>query len=69
MIKSLVAKYVSLYLEEYVHLSRDQFQQLSLWSGDVVLKNLELKQVPLHSIQLPFEIKSGRIKIVLKKNF
>lgn len=60
-IESYIAPLLMGYIDKYVKLRTEDFQ-LSLWGGDVVLNNLDLRlDVIEEAIQLPIIFKSGHI--------
>jgi hypothetical protein len=59
--ESVVADALLLYLGDYVkNLSGEQLK-ISVFSGNVVLNNLELKGEALHAFNLPFHVVKGFI--------
>ncbi|XP_048244061.1 vacuolar protein sorting-associated protein 13B-like isoform X2 [Haliotis rufescens] len=60
-IESYIAPLLLGYVDKYVKLSQEDFQ-VSLWGGDVVLNNLDLRLDVLQDVlQLPIMFKSGHI--------
>ncbi|KAK9053434.1 hypothetical protein SSX86_030068 [Deinandra increscens subsp. villosa] len=47
------------YLGEYVHGLSSEALRISVWKGDVVLKDLKLKADALNSLKLPVTVKAG----------
>ncbi|KAK4783252.1 hypothetical protein SAY86_007626 [Trapa natans] len=55
------------YLGEYGHGLSAEALRISVWKGDVVLKDLKLKAEALNSLKLPLTVKAGFVgKITLK---
>ncbi|KAI3512412.1 hypothetical protein L1887_19727 [Cichorium endivia] len=55
------------YLGEYVHGLSSEALRISVWKGDVVLKDLKLKAEALNSLKLPVTVKAGFVgQITLK---
>ncbi|ONK67151.1 uncharacterized protein A4U43_C06F16540 [Asparagus officinalis] len=55
------------YLGEYVEGLSNEALRISVWKGDVVLKDLKLKAEALNSLKLPITVKAGFVgKITLK---
>ncbi|CAA6659808.1 unnamed protein product [Spirodela intermedia] len=58
------------YLGEYVHGLSTELLRISVWKGDVVLKDLNLKAEALNSLKLPVIVRAGFIgSITLKVLF
>ncbi|AAF79523.1 F21D18.20 [Arabidopsis thaliana] len=57
------------YLGEYVHGLSTEALRISVWKGDVVLKDLKLKAEALNSLKLPVAVKSGFVGTITLKNF
>ncbi|KAL2906378.1 putative vacuolar protein sorting-associated protein 13A [Bienertia sinuspersici] len=55
------------YLGEYVHGLSLEALRVSVWKGDVVLKDLKLKAEALNSLKLPVTVKSGFIGTITLK--
>ncbi|XP_074383059.1 uncharacterized protein LOC141724723 isoform X2 [Apium graveolens] len=55
------------YLGEYVHGLSAEALRISVWKGDVVLKDLKLKAEALNSLQLPVTVKAGFIGTITLK--
>ena len=61
MFESQVAYYLNNYLGKYVYGLDTQSLRISVFKGDVVLRNLKLKPDALADLDLPVTIKSGLI--------
>lgn len=55
------------YLGEYVHGLSSEALRISVWKGDVVLKDLKLKAEALNSLQLPVTVKAGFVGTITLK--
>ncbi|KAK8558017.1 hypothetical protein V6N13_050367 [Hibiscus sabdariffa] len=55
------------YLGEYVHGLSLEALKISVWKGDVVLKNLNLKAEALNSLNLPVTVKAGFVGTIILK--
>ncbi|KAI4344734.1 hypothetical protein L6164_011925 [Bauhinia variegata] len=55
------------YLGEYVHGLSSEALRISVWKGDVVLKDLKLKAEALNALKLPFTVKAGFIGSITLK--
>ncbi|CDY58704.1 BnaC08g46570D [Brassica napus] len=55
------------YLGEYVHGLSTEALRISVWKGDVVLKDLKLKAEALNSLKLPVAVKSGFVGTITLK--
>ncbi|CAN1281796.1 Intermembrane lipid transfer protein vps13A [Linum perenne] len=55
------------YLGEYVHGLSSEALRISVWKGDVVLKDLKLKAEALNSLNLPVTVKAGFIGTITLK--
>ncbi|KAH9312824.1 hypothetical protein KI387_027859, partial [Taxus chinensis] len=55
------------YLGEYVHGLSTEALKISVWKGDVVLKDLQLKAEALNSLKLPITVKAGFLGSVTLK--
>ncbi|KAL3505576.1 hypothetical protein ACH5RR_030958 [Cinchona calisaya] len=55
------------YLGEYVHGLSAEALRISVWKGDVVLKDLKLKAEALNSLKLPVTVKAGFIGTITLK--
>eukprot|EP00760_Papus_ankaliazontas_P002729 PhM_4_TR11251/c0_g1_i1/m.70043/K19525/VPS13A_C; vacuolar protein sorting-associated protein 13A/C len=67
MLEKFVASLVTTYLGRYVsNIDRDSIN-LSLWHGDAVLKNLELRPSALDQLNLPLTIARGTIGLIQLK--
>uniref|UniRef100_H3AXY1 Vacuolar protein sorting 13 homolog A n=1 Tax=Latimeria chalumnae TaxID=7897 RepID=H3AXY1_LATCH len=65
--ESLVVDVLNKFLGDYVvNLDSNQLK-LGIWGGDVVLKNLEIKENAISQLDVPFKVKAGHIsKLDLK---
>lgn len=59
MFESQVAYYLNTYLGKYVYGLDPQSLKISVFKGDVVLRNLKLKPDALADLDLPVTVKSG----------
>ncbi|KAK4798434.1 hypothetical protein SAY86_030760 [Trapa natans] len=55
------------YLGEYVHGLSAEALRISVWKGDVVLKDLKLKSEALNSLKLPLTVKAGFVGTITLK--
>lgn len=55
------------YLGEYVHGLSVEALRISVWKGDVVLKDLKLKAEALNSLRLPVTVKAGFVGTITLK--
>lgn len=55
------------YLGEYVHGLSAEALRISVWQGDVVLKDLKLKAEALNSLKLPVRVKAGFVETITLK--
>ncbi|XP_073302377.1 uncharacterized protein [Primulina huaijiensis] len=55
------------YLGEYVHGLSAEALRISVWKGDVVLKDLKLKAEALNSLKLPVTVKAGFLGTITLK--
>ncbi|CAJ1940745.1 unnamed protein product [Sphenostylis stenocarpa] len=55
------------YLGEYVHGLSSEALRISVWKGDVVLKDLKLKAEALNALKLPVTVKSGFVGTITLK--
>ncbi|XP_010524589.1 PREDICTED: uncharacterized protein LOC104802610 [Tarenaya hassleriana] len=55
------------YLGEYVHGLSTEALRISVWKGDVVLKDLKLKAEALNSLKLPVTVKGGFVGTITLK--
>ncbi|KAJ0228735.1 Vacuolar protein sorting-associated protein 13 [Hirschfeldia incana] len=55
------------YLGEYVHGLSTEALRISVWKGDVVLRDLKLKTEALNSLKLPVAVKSGFVGTITLK--
>ena len=61
-LESYVAPFLTSYLKRYIRNLTSEDLKLSIWGGDVVLTNLELKLDILESeLDMPFAVESGHI--------
>jgi vacuolar protein sorting-associated protein 13B len=61
-IESYITPIILSYVDKYVKNVRVEDSQISLWGGDVVFQNLDLKlDVLEEELQLPFNFLSGHI--------
>lgn len=61
-IESYITPIILTYLEKYVKNIRPEDSQVSLWGGEVVFQNLDLKlDVLEEELSLPFQFLSGHI--------
>ncbi|GFZ13853.1 calcium-dependent lipid-binding family protein [Actinidia rufa] len=56
-----------MYLGEYVHGLSAEALRISVWKGDVVLKDLKLKAEALNSLKLPVTVKAGFVGTITLK--
>ncbi|XP_077994048.1 intermembrane lipid transfer protein VPS13A-like isoform X3 [Glandiceps talaboti] len=65
--ESLITDLMNKYLGDFVeNLDKSQLK-LSIWGGDIVLNNLDLKESALDELDLPVKVKSGHLgKLTLK---
>lgn len=61
MFEGTVAYYLNNYLGKYVHGLDQNSLKISVFKGDVVLRNLKLKAEALADLDLPVSVKSGLI--------
>lgn len=59
MFEGQVAYYLSKYLGQYVNGLDAESLKISVWRGDVELRNLSLKPEALQSLDLPIRVKAG----------
>lgn len=64
MMKSVVAKYLTKYLSEYIETLDKSQMEMQFWEGHATLENLVLLSTAFSSHDLPFKIKKGIIKLV-----
>ncbi|KOM33389.1 hypothetical protein LR48_Vigan01g294500 [Vigna angularis] len=55
------------YLGEYVHGLSTEALRISVWKGDVVLKDLKLKAEALNALKLPVTVKAGFVGTITLK--
>ncbi|XP_077862759.1 intermembrane lipid transfer protein VPS13A-like [Saccoglossus kowalevskii] len=65
--ESIITDLMNKYLGDFVeNLDKSQLK-LSIWGGDIVLQNLDLKESALDDLDLPIKVKSGHLgKLTLK---
>lgn len=61
MFEAQVAYYLNNYLGKYVYGLDQQSLKISVFKGDVVLRNLKLKPEALADLDLPITVKSGLV--------
>jgi vacuolar protein sorting-associated protein 13A/C len=67
MLEAQAAYYLNQYLGGYVRGLDPQSLKISVFAGDVVLTNLQLRPEALNSLNLPITVKSGLLgKLTLK---
>jgi vacuolar protein sorting-associated protein 13A/C len=67
MFEAQVAYYLNLYLGKYLYGLDAESLKISVWRGDVELKNLSLRPEALQDLELPVTVKSGLLgKLTLK---
>lgn len=67
MFEGQLAYYLNRYLGTYVNGLDPQSLKVSVFSGDVVLNNLQLKPTALAELNLPVSVKSGLLgRLTLK---
>eukprot|EP01025_Chloroclados_australasicus_P001122 TRINITY_DN10334_c0_g1_i3.p2 TRINITY_DN10334_c0_g1~~TRINITY_DN10334_c0_g1_i3.p2 ORF type:complete len:160 (-),score=29.58 TRINITY_DN10334_c0_g1_i3:47-478(-) len=67
MFEAQVAYYLNRYLGQYVQGLDPESLKISVWSGNVTLRNLKLKPEALADLNLPVTVKSGMLgKLDLK---
>lgn len=59
MFEAQVAYYLNLFLGKYVTGLDAESLKISVWKGDVELRNLQLKPEALQELNLPITVKSG----------
>ncbi|TQE02762.1 hypothetical protein C1H46_011591 [Malus baccata] len=67
MFEAYVLHLLRRYLGEYVHGLSAEALRISVWQGDVVLKDLKLKAEALNSLKLPVTVKAGFIGTITLK--
>eukprot|EP00250_Pteridium_aquilinum_P021886 c25256_g1_i1 orf=924-13886(-) len=67
MFEAQVLQLLRQYLGEYVHGLSAEALKISVWQGDVVLKDLQLKAEALNSLKLPVTVKAGFLGSVTLK--
>lgn len=67
MFEAHVLHLLKRYLGEYVHGLSLEALKVSVWKGDVVLKDLKLKAEALNSLKLPVTVKAGFIGTITLK--
>jgi vacuolar protein sorting-associated protein 13A/C len=67
MFEAQVAYYLNLYLGKYVQGLDANALKISVWKGDVELRNLQLKPEALQDLNLPITVKAGLLgRLTLK---
>lgn len=67
MFEAQAAHYLNLYLGTYVSGIDENSLRVSVWSGNVELRNLILKPEALNALNLPITVKSGLLgRLTLK---
>ena len=64
-LESYITPLIMGYVDKYVKLRQEDFQ-LSLWGGDAVLNNLDLRLDELEKVRFSTEIFSGKLENTLK---
>jgi vacuolar protein sorting-associated protein 13A/C len=59
MFEAQVTYYLNLYLGKYLHGLDAESLKISVWKGDVELRNLQLRTEALAELQLPIAVKAG----------
>ncbi|KAK8477173.1 hypothetical protein V6N11_019518 [Hibiscus sabdariffa] len=67
MFEAQVLDLIRKYLGEYVHDLSLETLRISVWQGDVVLKDLKLKAEALNSLNLPVAVKAGFVGTITLK--
>ncbi|XP_028786889.1 uncharacterized protein LOC114742843 [Neltuma alba] len=67
MFESHVLHLLRRYLGEYVHGLSTEALRISVWKGDVVLKDLKLKAEALNALKLPVTVKAGFVGAITLK--
>jgi vacuolar protein sorting-associated protein 13A/C len=67
MFEAHVLHLLRLYLGEYVRGLSVEALKISVWKGDVVLKDLQLKAEALNALKLPITVKAGFLGSVTLK--
>eukprot|EP00756_Hemistasia_phaeocysticola_P051502 Hpha_TRINITY_DN26679_c0_g1::TRINITY_DN26679_c0_g1_i1::g.86048::m.86048/K19525/VPS13A_C; vacuolar protein sorting-associated protein 13A/C len=62
ILKHLVQRKIAYYLERYVSNFDKHALQLSVWGGEVVLLNLDIRTSALDELDLPISVEKGRIE-------
>jgi vacuolar protein sorting-associated protein 13A/C len=67
MFEAQVAFYLNQYLGKYVYGLDAESLRISVWNGDVELRNLQLKPEALAELNLPITVKAGLLgRLTLK---
>ncbi len=67
VLEAQVAYYLNFYLGKYVHGIDAESLRISVWKGDVELRNLALKPEALQELDLPITVKAGLLgRLTLK---
>nr|DAD29104.1 TPA_asm: hypothetical protein HUJ06_030572 [Nelumbo nucifera] len=67
MLEAHVLHLLRQYLGEYVHGLSAEALRISVWKGDVVLRDLKLKAEALNSLRLPVTVKAGFVGTITLK--
>ncbi|XP_052204938.1 uncharacterized protein LOC127809843 isoform X2 [Diospyros lotus] len=67
MFEAHVVHLLRKYLGEYVHGLSAEALRISVWKGDVILKDLKLKAEALNSLKLPVTVKAGFVGTITLK--
>ncbi|CAN4121397.1 unnamed protein product [Withania somnifera] len=67
MFEKMVLHLLRRYLGEYVHGLSSEALRISVWKGDVVLKDLKLKAEALNSLKLPVTVRAGFVGTITLK--
>jgi hypothetical protein len=59
MFEQQIAYWLNVYLGKYVHGLDAESLRISVWQGDVELRNLALKPEALQDLDLPITVKAG----------
>lgn len=67
MLEAHALHFLRRYLGEYVHGLSSEALKISVWKGDVVLRDLQLKAEALNALKLPITVKAGFLGSVTLK--
>ncbi|KMZ66837.1 hypothetical protein ZOSMA_288G00380 [Zostera marina] len=67
MFEAQVLDLLRKYLGDYVHGLSNEALRISVWKGDVVLKDLKLKAEALNSLKLPVIVNAGFVGTITLK--